>query len=213
MALIRSLCLAVVFSTAFASSASSRATSRATAWLAQHNGHPSADALNSLRSADPNSYALVQQLLSSPSVIMTLEHSEAKAMDSPVRRLRPRRGVFAGLQQQKQQHRKTISQQQSFQEIVESAAGAAEDQSKLSWDFGEAATPPQVSPRGQPVFAQQQEQDPKAVSQPIVHETNALLQDAEDVKNSDDLPAPVGAASPVNRRKQPVANPYSKWLS
>merc|ERR1719311_1238127 len=97
MMLVRSVCLALLTSSACASLLNSQVElARAKEWLAQHKA-PSADALANLKATDPNSYALVQRLLSSDAVVLSLEHTEAKAMDTPQRRIKPHRG-FAGLQ-------------------------------------------------------------------------------------------------------------------
>merc|ERR1719160_2317675 len=99
MALFRRVCVALVCGSACAFSLNSQTEqmARAKEWLAQHKA-PSAAALADLKAADPNSYALVQRLLSSDSVVLSLEHSEAKALDTPLRRIKPHRDLFAGLQ-------------------------------------------------------------------------------------------------------------------
>merc|ERR1719161_3026115 len=121
MALVCGVCLALAFSSAHASLLNSQTElSHAKAWLAQHTP-PSAAALADLKATDPNSYALVQRLLSSDSVVLSLEHAEAKALDTPQRRLKPRHNLFAGLQghQQKQVPVTTLAKNRNFQDILQ----------------------------------------------------------------------------------------------
>merc|ERR1719265_1976141 len=51
--------------------------------------------------SDPNSYALVQSILSSPSVVLSLANAEARSMDTPWRKPVKNGNKFAGLQYSK----------------------------------------------------------------------------------------------------------------
>merc|ERR1719420_2578836 len=118
------------------------AESQARAWLSAHGNNPNSGELDALKETDPNSYALVQNMLSSPSVVFSLEHSEARAMDAPTKRIQaPQSSVFAGLQVPTPR-REGLVELPEFARTVETAAGIAEDSSKLAHDFGDDAAAP-----------------------------------------------------------------------
>merc|ERR1719316_869422 len=149
--------------------------SRAQEWLSNHHGKPSASALADLKTSDPNSYALVQNILSSHSVVMSLANAEARSMDTPWRKPVKTSRKFAGLQYAKnakiQRPRSGLVEQNSFIRTVENAATAAEDASKLQWDFGVAAA------GSSPVTALEQEEKTSTNV-----EKNPILADAEDMR-------------------------------
>merc|ERR1719171_2780326 len=89
MALMHGLLVLLVVPLAQSSDLSSAAALRAKAWLNSHQGEPVAADLERLKRDDPDSYALVQNLLASPNVVFSVEGSEARAMDAPTRRSRP----------------------------------------------------------------------------------------------------------------------------
>merc|ERR1719387_2639029 len=77
-------------------------------------------------------------MLSSPEVVFSLMHSEARAMDAPVQHSQAsQKTVFAGLQVPAER-REGLVELPAFARTVENAAGIAEDDSKLAHDFGEA---------------------------------------------------------------------------
>lgn len=220
--LTRGLLLALLASLAGAAFTSDQAVleSHAQAWLASHHGSPSAEALLSLKEEDPNSYALVQGLLSSDAVVLSLAGSEARSMDKPQLRFQPKhrdsqRAKFAGIQAMPRQGKSLVSSS-TFQRTVETAAGLAEDASKLNWDFGEAAAPPALKVKVKVATAMlATPETPKSPPKPH----NALLADAEAVAHSDELPPASGSgafAQFVPMHKKPAADPdqneYTSFL-
>eukprot|EP00746_Dinoflagellata_sp_MGD_P013711 gnl/MRDRNA2_/MRDRNA2_129750_c0_seq1.p1 gnl/MRDRNA2_/MRDRNA2_129750_c0~~gnl/MRDRNA2_/MRDRNA2_129750_c0_seq1.p1 ORF type:complete len:176 (+),score=53.11 gnl/MRDRNA2_/MRDRNA2_129750_c0_seq1:74-601(+) len=148
---------------------------QARTWLKAHGASPSSDQLEALKETDPNSYALVQNMLSSPEVVFSLEHSEARAMDAPTKRLAPRAGVFAGLQADVvQPRREGLVELPAFARTVENAAGIAEDNSKLQHDFGDAAVAPQA--RAITELNQQETVPADKSSNPLVEEAAQYTQ-------------------------------------
>lgn len=123
-------------------------SNRAKKWLSEHQGRPSLSALQSLQKTDPDSYALVQNLLSSPSIVLSIENSEHNALDHPQHEILQKaapaqvgRSSFSGIQGGNTQRSSGLAQNPAMRNIVEAAAGLAEDRSKLQWDFGAAAAP------------------------------------------------------------------------
>merc|ERR1719160_1405304 len=176
--------------------------SHATAWLKAHGGNPNSDQLESLKESDPNSYALVQNMLSSPDVVFSLMHSEARAMDAPAKRITtPQSSVFAGLQVPAER-REGLVELPEFARTVETAAGIAEDNSKLAHDFGDEAAAPQTGT----ALNQQQTASTKP--------GNPLVEAAAQYTQND--VAEVIATSPHAFAQEPAktsGNSYTKWLN
>lgn len=212
MALHRSLVAWAIWSSVAALHQESVAQARATAWLKNLNGNPSFDDLSELKGQDPDSYALVQNLLSSGSVVFSLEHSEARAMDAPVEQQSSATSqAFAGVQVDGAampvvpgQHREGLVQLPAFARTVETAAGIAEDSSKLSHDFGDAAAAPTMHTFTALNQASDEQSAPKG---------NPLLEAAAKYTQEDVAVSIPGAEAVHSKTATIHSNPYGSFLS
>merc|ERR1719335_495588 len=141
-------------------------------------------------------------MLSSPEVVFSMMHSEARAMDAPMKQPElqaSKSTVFAGLQVPVER-REGLVELPAFARTVENAAGIAEDNSKLAHDFGDDAHAPQT------VTALDQEPTASTKS------GNPLVEAAAQYTQNDRAEV-IEPHSFARVAPQTSGNSYTKWLN